>query len=334
VDDAQTTLAEEEPVEITEEVIAELKAEVSADPVENFYKLAKKTKQRVRNKWDSVYGITGEEGCGKSTLGIQFGKACSDDKVPFDLAKNIIYNPDRNAVREAIINLPRYSVVDVDEAIKMLYKLQWFSDMQIFINIIYALCRRENKVSLLIMPRFKDFNEYFRNHRIKLWIHIIDRGLAVVFTKHWSPFIEDPWLMKDNQRAIDRMMKDKRTKSLAVDNSEKIRILRKSPNYLMEIAFDELTQEEEDRFEQLRKEAGVYDEEYSITKWEKVWRERFYDLIEYVIENRILTYQQLAEITQFDAGSLRGFVSDIREKKNRSSAGSTSPVQTTLPNAL
>ena len=212
-----------------------------------------------------------------------------------------------------IVKLPKYSIVDVDEAIKILYKLQWYSDISIFLNIIYALCRRENKISTLDMPRFKDFNEYFRNWRIKLWIHVIERGVAIIFIKHWSPFIDDPWLMKLNQKNIDIQMKNKKT--LAVPLNEQLRILRKSPNYLMEVAFPALTKEEEQEFETLRKESGVYEDEYTTTRWEKVWRERFYSLVQYVIENKILTYSNLAEITQFDDQGIRKLVSDMRKKE-------------------
>jgi hypothetical protein len=296
--------------DVTKEVIEELKLGKSEDPEKNFQLLAKITKKRVRENWDVVIGVTGEEGSGKSSLIIQFGKI-ADEK--WDMSKNILFSPDIENIKKAIIELHKYAVVDVDEAIKILYKLQWYSGLQIFLNIIYGLCRRENKISMMAMPRFKDFNEYFRNHRIKIWIHIIGRGVAIVFVKHWSPFIDDPWLMKENQKAIDKLMK--RYGSLAIPIEEQIRILRKSPNYLMEIAFQALTEEEEKLFEQLRTEAGVYDEQYTMTRWEKTWKDRFAKIIIYLIENKILKYDQLADITGFDSDGLRKFISEFRQNK-------------------
>ena len=282
----------------------------SDDPGENFYMFAKKTRKRVRRKWDAVYGITGAEGVGKSTLAYQMGKHMDDT---FSMERNIIFSPDKEKVRRAIVDLPRYSVIDVDEAIKMLYKLNWYQDAQIFLNMIYALCRRENKISLLLMPRFRDFSEFFRNHRILLWIHCISRGHAILFAKHWSPFIDDPWLTRDNQRIID-----KRAKRIAGLNAdERASILRKSPNYVMEMAWDPMTPQEEKLYEEMRTRSGVYDDEYTTSKWERMWKERFYQLLKYCVKNKILTYPKVSDITSTPASTLRTFISETTKKKER-----------------
>jgi len=288
----------EEIIEQEKDVREELEAEATNKLDENFWILAKLTRRRVRKKWDAVYGITGEEGVGKSTFGIQFGKA-TDNKFAFE--RNIIFNPDKEKIKKLILGLPKYSVVDVDEAIKILYKMQWYTEIQHMLNMIYALCRRENKISLLLMPRFKDFNEFFRNHRIKLWIHIVDRGVAVVFAKHWSPFIQDPWLMKEN----DRLVRESSKQKIAVPLSEKLKILRRSPNYVMEIAFPPLTKEEEDLFEELRVKSGIYEEGVGMTKWEKKWKERFIILADYLIRNKILTSSRIADIVEMGASNVR-----------------------------
>ncbi|MCS7135104.1 MAG: hypothetical protein NZ893_01550 [Candidatus Aenigmarchaeota archaeon] len=283
---------------------------------ENFHIFVKRIRKRVRKKYDMVIGITGEEGEGKTTLGIQIGKEADEN---FDMERNIVFNPDKEKVKKLILELPKYSVVDVDEAIKILYKMQWYSDIQHLLNVIYALCRRENKISLLLMPRFKDFNEFFRNHRIKLWIHIVQRGIAVVFGKDWSPFVKDPWRMDDNQKVLDAYYKRYKGSYLTLDIKERVRILSKSPNFLDVFSFQPLTEEEEKRFEELRSKSGIYDEEITMTRFEKKWKDRFANLCYWLHVKEGKTYKWIADrVGDIDPVLITQIVREIskREEEN------------------
>ena len=159
-------------------------------------------KRRVKKDWDAVVGITGEEGSSKSTLAswlVYLG--CIDDgKTEEEACQKFvdytIFSPNKNRVQEQITKSERYSIINADEAIKILYKQNWATPIQKFLNMFYALCRQENKISVLCMPRFLDFNEFFRNHRIKFWIHVVDRGVAVIFERDWFPTSSDPWFIK------------------------------------------------------------------------------------------------------------------------------------------
>ncbi|MEM5853896.1 MAG: hypothetical protein QW228_06005 [Candidatus Aenigmatarchaeota archaeon] len=273
----------------------------------NFDALVKEVKSRVRKKYDAVIGITGEEGVGKSTFAIQLGKALDEN---FDFERNIVFNPDKDKIKKLIIELPKYSVVDVDEAIKVLYKLQWYSEIQHLLNIVYAICRRENKISLLLMPRFKDFNEYFRNHRIKIWIHVIDRGIALIFKKDWSPFIKDPWRMDENQKLLDEIYKSKKDEYINFSITEKISILKSLPNFVAPVTFPPLTHEEEKLFEELREKSGIYEEEVTVSRFEKKWKERFAKLCYYLHEKEGKQYVWIAERIDCDPQIIRSAVMD------------------------
>lgn len=278
----------------------------------NFEIFVKRIRKRVRENYDAVIGITGEEGEGKSTLAIQLGKALDDE---FSFERNILFNPDKEKIKKMILELPKYSVVDVDEAIKVLYKMQWYSQIQHLLNVIYALCRRENKISLLLMPRFQDFNEFFRNHRIKVWIHVIKRGVAVVFAKDWSPFTKDPWRMTENQKMMDDLFRRLKDTYLTMKIESKLKALRKSPNFLMAFTFDPLTKEEEKEFERLREESGIYDEEAIMTRFEKKWKERFAMLCYWLREKEGKTYKWIAERVGVDTATIREAVSEVLRKE-------------------
>jgi hypothetical protein len=149
-----------------------------------------------------------------------------------------MYSPNKQELTDKIVKLPKYSAINADEAIKILYKQNWASVIQKYLNMLYAICRKENKITILCMPRFTDFNEFFRNHRIKYWIHVLDRGEAVLFCKDWSPFNPDVWFMMENKKSIESGYN--RRKIIEISNTEKIHLLAKTRIYVGKIRFDKL----------------------------------------------------------------------------------------------
>lgn len=206
--------------------------------------LIKILKTRVKKDWDAVIGITGEEGSSKSTLASWLVyQGCLYDGMTEDEAlekfvEYTIFSPNKDRVQEQITKSTRYSVVNADEAIKILYKQNWATPIQKFLNMFYALCRQENKISILCMPRFLDFNEFFRNHRIKFWIHVLDRGVGVMFEKDWFPASADPWFLKHATKLNEDMYKRKHTSDFNLD--EKIQALSRLKNFVGVIRFDDL----------------------------------------------------------------------------------------------
>jgi len=236
-------------------------------------------RKKTREDYDAVVGITGDEGVSKSTLANHIG---FDTDRAYTFEKNCLFSPDEQSMVDAIKKLPRFSTVNADEAIKILYKQQWW--VQVFINKFYRLCRQDNKISILCMPRFSEFNEGFRNHRILVWIHLLDRGIGVVFMKDWNPFSADPWHVKDNYNIIQKYTRRKKYFQVSVER--KINILSKSSNFVDTITFPDLPKdkrieykvlaakhkykgmEEEMRFGQRR---SKIDEKYK--KRERAWKE-------------------------------------------------------------
>jgi hypothetical protein len=179
-------------------------------------RFAKKLLERVKQDFDIVIGVTGTEGEGKSTFAIQLARAVGN----FRLTRNVMFSPRSTDVKKLITSLPKYSPVILDEAIKVLYKLKWNDKIQKLLNEFYNLCRQENQISIMCMPRFTDFNEYFRNHRIKVWIHILERGVAVVFVKDTNPLSRDVWHIDEMEKRLktinfNKLSRDSKIKKLA-----------------------------------------------------------------------------------------------------------------------
>lgn len=128
----------------------------------------------------------------------------------FKMFRNVLFSPGVKVIREKIYNLPPYTPIIADEAIKIMYKLNWGTKIQKYLNKIYAVCRDQNKISIFNMPRFTDFSEYFRNHRLRLWVHIVDpisnekrEGHAVVMARSWNPITTDAWGLKRFEKRLE-----------------------------------------------------------------------------------------------------------------------------------
>jgi len=189
-------------------------------------------KEALRNDLDSVCSIGGTEGCGKSTLSIHLSRML-DDK--FTLKRNVIFQPTIKNVTKTIYGLPKYSPVDVDEAMRTMYKRNWMTSDSRIQAIIFSICRKQNKPVFLNIPNFFDLDSYYRNHRVRVWIYIPERGLAMVMMKDPSPFIKDPWHKDQNQKIIEKYTGRKR-----FDMKELERALRNTRNYVYEFKFPDL----------------------------------------------------------------------------------------------
>jgi len=274
------------------------KLEQKYDFNDGFRSCARTLRKKTREDYDAVVGITGDEGVSKSTLGNWLGFK-TDKNYTFE--KNCLFSPNEQSMINAIRRLPRFSTVNADEAIKILYKQQWW--LQVFINKFYRLCRQDNKISILSMPRFSEFNEGFRNHRILIWIHILDRGIGIVFMKDWNVFTSDPWHMKENEKRI--MKYTKRQKYFQVSLERKITILKKSPNFVDRITFPDLTRELRIQYKTMaakHKYKGMEDElQHGMRrrKIEEKWRKRVAVMKEIIKEEKGWSDKRLAERMKF-----------------------------------
>jgi len=278
-------------------------------------------RQRQNIDYDAVIGITGEEGVSKTTCSIQLSKEIDKN---FDLVKSMIYSTDIKELQGKVID-KHISVICVDEAIKFLYKMNFQSKSQKFLNQLYTLCRQERKITTLCIPRFRDLNEYFRNHRVKYWVYVVDRGIGAVFVRDWSPFAKDPWWMDDNQKILDRESYYKKVSSLDVE--AKLRILAKSKNFLTIIRYPDLSEQDKTEYKELvgnNKYVGIVkeEEEDKLSGREKHWR----DVIQKQVMNRLQEGYNINKIKR-DLGISKDVVNDIVALINKTKLEPLSNVQ-------
>jgi len=218
--------------------------------------------------------------CGKTTLGIIQGYLIDRN---FDLIKNIAYIPDATQISRQFNELPKYSYFLIDEAIKALYKLGWYSLVQQSIVKMYATERYQNKCSCVIIPRFRDLTENFRNHKVQYWFHVITRGYGVCFVRDEDKDVKDPWHFDENLKYKTKFSRG------AIRNLTLRKVItaeKRTKNYLFDFSFPQLPDKIENVYKKLRNTSRKWqsDDSEILKPRQKQWLEQRNKLIAYLKE--------------------------------------------------
>lgn len=199
-------------------------------------------KKHLRYDNDNVIAVTSAfEGMGKSTFLILLCKAIDPN---WNMSKQLLINPEVKDLVKLILGedehgtgkLPKYSAIGLDEAISIVYKLDWYQPESKFINKLFIKARKENLAYVFAMPRFTDFNEIFRNHKIRIWVHLLDRGLGVAFKKDDGASVRDPWFLKESEKIWVKNVKSVVHTSI----ERKMEVYKKFRNFLCFVEFPDL----------------------------------------------------------------------------------------------
>jgi len=221
-------------------------------------KVIREIRKKLRQDWDRVIAITGYEGTGKSTLALYLAYLIDDS---FDIYTNLSLIPDASEIKKKFKKVEQYGCYVIDEAVKSLHKHDWHNKLQQTLVKMYATERRQNKCTIMLMPRFLDFTENFRNHRIKLWFHVFHRDMArkrataVLYVKDDrdkdSP---DPWHMKENYKLKQKLWKGQSITDISLDQI--LRAEQKTKCYLIDFEFPPLPDDIGDIYKELKRQAG------------------------------------------------------------------------------
>lgn len=169
----------------------------------NFKLFAREIRKELRNQGHVITAITGYPNSGKSNNAAILGMLIDDD---YDFDKNICFIPSAKEIEHSYMSLNMYSYLHIDEASRSLHKHKWYEKVQQKLNELYDT-ERENHFlcTALLMPRFQNFTENFRNFMIKYWVNLPVQGLAVFYKRDEDKDCKDPW-------HIDESYKKKRSK--------------------------------------------------------------------------------------------------------------------------
>lgn len=239
--------------EIKEEIKLERKKVKEAQEFKKLRRTAKIINKILKTDRDAIVAVSGEPGEGKSTVIIwlmilMFKK--------FKLEKNVIFMPNEDEIKKKIFELPKFSPMSLDEAIKVLYKRGWMTRERRILNILFGMCRKMNLAFFMAIPNFWDLDPYYRSDRVKIWIYVPKRGRAILFIRNKNPFTEDPWNKKKNEKILDKYKGH-----LAANPEYLLTACKKMKIYSHSFTFPDLPPKLKQRYKELNMRAMVEVEE-------------------------------------------------------------------------
>lgn len=211
----------------------------------------KEVRKDLRNQYDYVIAITGYPGTGKSQLASIVGLLI-DFEYEFDF--NICFIPTSKEVEQGYMKLPMYSILHVDEASRGLHKQRWYDKVQQTLNTLYDTERENHYIcTLLLMPRFQNFAENFRNFRIKYWINILDRGIAIIYKRDEDKDAKDPWHIDESYKFKYKKWRGKKIYERGIDAV--IRMEQQTANYWFYFKIPEMPPDIWAEYQELKKES-------------------------------------------------------------------------------
>jgi hypothetical protein len=139
-----------------------------------FYHITKKD-------YDGVYLITGDEGKGKSNLGLHiinyWYKKLYNECKPEHISH---INLDKMQFAEDLKNLKKYEAIDYDEAGELSNK-RAMSKFNYLMSQTYQVIRGDNIFSILTLPSIFDLDAFFSRRRVKGLFNVYARGKVAFY---------------------------------------------------------------------------------------------------------------------------------------------------------
>jgi hypothetical protein len=192
-------------------------------------KICKLTKKRVRNDYDVLVAITGYEGTGKSVFAYWYGVGSASG---FKVENNIFFETGFDKIKEKYSKINRYGVALFDEAVKQFNKRRHMTKDNVSMTQLFAMCRDENKINILCIPRLNMLDKFFRDGRSFLRFHVISHGLAVVLKADVMNPHGDPWYTRESEKRFNTAREILSAQGNQDELTVVMRAFKTDPNFL------------------------------------------------------------------------------------------------------
>ena len=280
----------------------------------NFRYFTKLIKSNLREENYEIMAITGYAGYGKSQIGALTGCLIDSD---YSFKNNINFIPTAKEIENDYLKLPKYSFLHVDEASRSVHKHKWYEKTQQKLATLYDTERENHYIcSCLIMPRFQNFTENFRNFFIKYWINIPSRGIAIVYKRDEDKDTKDPWNLDENFRLKLKSWRGKRIFERTIGDI--IRVEQKTKNYWFYFQIPEIPKPVWAIYKYLKKNSRIQlkenEQEMELESYkdrlEKQKLEKWKSIIKYHNEGH--THQEVAILLNTSLATINRCMKEIR----------------------
>lgn len=217
-------------------------------PYQNINAIADTVKEMQGLKTDSLIGISGPEGVGKTTCSYGILNRVMRGEVDidriFNLNRNIAYTS--TEVEQKLKNAPMDTGLIIDEAGRIFYKRDAMTARTREGIKLFQQIRFRHLAVFANIPPFFSLDKEIREQRIWLWIHVYSRGSAMAFIKDMNVFSEDPWHTKRNQQIIAKYYRGPSDGQEALLDG-----YRETKNFIGEFKFPRMPVDVEERYEKI-----------------------------------------------------------------------------------
>lgn len=279
--------------------------------VPKYGKIRHLVKNLIKNQkedFDAVLVVSGREGVGKSTLAIEIARLVQEAYGrKFNYDSNMAYNA--NEAIEKMKNLQQYDVLLLDEGMRLAWRRQWFNTEQRKLARLFSQIRSRNLCLIFSIPDFMHIDTYYREHRVLYWLHVIDRGYAVLFAPDTTAGARDRWGIEQAQKQI-RLGKRRATTTFD-DTEAKLRKHKTIPSFVDWFQFPPLPDYEKYREISNRRKLEEDEDEEPADKWH---HSRLMNGVAKLKNERGFSSKDLSLIFNVDARTINGYVKRARSE--------------------
>jgi len=286
-------------------------------PYENLQLIANKIKEVQSLKADSLCGISGPEGVGKTACSYHLLTRVMADETDidriFNLHRNIAYTA--SEVDLKLKTVPIDTGLIIDEMGRIFYKRDGMTTVAKDGIKLFQQIRFRHLACFGNIPVLYDLDKDIRK-RIWLWVHVYERGSAMVFIKDMNVFNADPWHTAENQAIVARHYSGPRDGQDALLSG-----YRETKNFIGEFKFPPMPPEVELEYEKISFERKLVKDvaPEARNKIALRWKERV----------RILAGEMVSGGYRFDGGKMEYesyTLEDIAKILNLASTGQISEI--------
>jgi len=139
--------------------------------------------KNVNEDYDTVWVIAGDEGAGKSNLGLHLIHRWLEKRYGIVLPEHIKHIPlTRELFGESLANSKKFDCIDYDEAGDISNR-RFMDKFNYLITQTYQVIRGDNLFSILTLPSIFDLDPYFSKRRVRGLIYVYKRGRFAFWSK-------------------------------------------------------------------------------------------------------------------------------------------------------
>jgi len=142
--------------------------------------------KELRTDDDHLTVICGDEGIGKSTIGLQFGAVVSPHS--FSVA-HVCYT--LSDFSNCIFKAKKTDSIVCDEGLLFSFSREAISGANKMFVKLLSICRQLNLHIIINVPNFWNLESYAREHRVKSLLHITQRGFGEIYEGKSIKFVSD-----------------------------------------------------------------------------------------------------------------------------------------------